>query len=238
MNDNNAVAEDFAAFNAPPPEVQAEMKKQAAAAAKAKKPANTTAKDTKIVDAALERAREEKEVEEKARLLTLISDYLRHFKEYFPDRVEFLKVPKNVSAKNSLQELRIYVKDLENELGKRGAFDIVKKLHVNAADLFEQANEGKRFGLNMENLGLVARHSLAPRPQPDGSVLPGTAIPTLHEMSIKYASMFSSRVEFRYIMMVTEMIVAVHRANEAGGSISRAAQAEVSEETAELMKQI
>lgn len=239
MNDNNSAKEDFAAFTAPPPETQAEMKKQAAAA-KAKKPstAAATAKSAKVVDETLEAAREEREAEEKSKLLSLISDYQKHISEFYPERLEFIKIPKNVGAKNSVQELRVYVKDLENELGKRGAYDIVKRAYLGGMDLFEQINEGKRFGVNVENLGLVARMSLQPRQLPDGRVGPGQAVPILNELSIKYSSMFSSRVEVRFVMMVAEMVIAVHRANEAGENISKASKTEVSDETAELMKQL
>lgn len=238
MNDNNSAKEDFAAFTAPPPETQAELKKQAAAKAKKPTASAATAKSAKVIDETLEAAREEREAEEKSKLLSLISDYLKHISEFYPERLEFIKIPKNVGAKNSVQELRVYVKDLENELGKRGAYDIVKRAYLGGMDLFEQINENKRFGVNAENLGLVARMSLQPRQLPDGRVGPGQAVPILNELSIKYSSMFSSRVEVRFVMMVAEMVIAVHRANEAGENISKASKTEVSDETAELMKQL
>ena len=234
------VSEDFAAFTAPDPVKAAEAKKAEAAAKKGKK--ETMGQNAKVVDEMSEKAKEDKEAAEKSRLLTQIGDYVKHIKEYYPEREAYIKVPKNLSAKSTIQELKVYVKDLENELGKKGALDIVKGMWVKGLEFFEKVNEDERFGLNVTGLGHVARYSVAPRANPLGQnhpPLPGPAVPTLAEFSIKYASWFSSSVEARMVMMVFEMISGVHRMNTNQNiNVQRASQTPVSQETDDLMNQL
>jgi hypothetical protein len=236
MNNNNAaqVSDDFGAFTAPDPVIAAEQKKQAQA--KKEKGTKTATNNTKVIDEMSEKIRDEKEAAEKSALLTRIGDYLKHFKEYFPDRVEYLKVPKNLSAKNTVQELRVYVKDLENELGKRGALDYVKMGWVEGLKLFELVNKDEIFGLNVKGLGQVGQASVLPRQTPHG-IVPGPVVPTLAEFAIKYGSWFSSSVEARVVMMFFELVSGVHRMNtKADFDVQKAADTPVSKKTDDLMK--
>jgi hypothetical protein len=241
MNDNQQVTEDFGAFTAPPPEVMA-------AAIKAKEKAKETAskksampKDAKkAIDETMLQAKAEREAAEKSKLLQKISDYQKHIKEYFPDRVEFIKVPKNVGPKNTVEELRVFVHDLENELGKKGALEVVKGLWVKGFQAFEKLNEGQRFGLNMTGVGVVAQNSVQNRMIPQtGETVVGPAVPTLAEFSIKYASWFSTSVEARMAMMVFEIITGVHQMNtQVAPAAAKATTKEASKQTADLMKDL
>lgn len=238
MNSNisQQVTEDFGAFTAANPVATAAAAKEKAASAKEKK--STVKENTKAIDEMQEKLKEDKEANEKSQLLTRIGDYVKHIKEYFPDRAEYIKVPKNLSAKNTVQELRVYVKDLENELGKRGALDIVKTAWVKGLEAFEKVNEGNRFGLNVNGLGAVAAQSVLPRMTREGPV-PGPAVPTLAEFSIKYGSWFSSSVEARMFMMFMEIVTGVHRMNtKADFDVQKASQKPVSKETDDLMNQL
>jgi len=216
MNDNNQqVTEDFGAFTAPPPEVMAAAVKAKEKAKEAAAKKSVIPKDAKkAIDETLAQAKADKEASEKSKLLQQISDYQKHIKEYFPDRLEFVKVPKNVGPKNTVEELRVYVKDLENELGKKGALEVVKGLWIKGFQAVEKLNEGERFGLNLTGIGTIATNSVASRQIPQtGEIMPGPAVPTLAEFSIKYAAWFSTSVEARLAMMVFEMITGVHQMN-------------------------
>lgn len=240
MNDNQAV-EDFGAFTAPDPAVaeaakKAKEKEQEARAKKTALPKGSQ----KEIDKMLEKNNADKEAGEKSRLLQQISDYQKHIKEYFPERVEFIKVPKNVGPKNTVEELRVFVKDLENELGKKGALEVVKGLWVKGFQFFETANADQRFGLDARGIGTVAANSVAPRFIPStGETVPGPAVPTLAEFSIKYASWFSTSVEARLVMMIFEIVTGVHRMNTTQAvDVEKAATKPTSKETKDLMKDL
>lgn len=239
MNDNQAV-EDFGAFTAPDPAVAEANKKAKEKAQEAAAKKNAMPKGSqKEIDKMMEKTTTEKEAGIKSQLLQQISDYQKHIREYFPERVEFIKVPKNLGPKNTVEELRVYVKDLENELGKKGALDVIKGLWVKGFEFFETFNEGQRFGLNVSGIGQVAKNSIAPRMIPQtGETIPGPAVPTLAEFSIKYASWFSTSVEARMVMMVFEIVTGVHRMNTQVTDVQKAATKETSKETKDLMNKL
>lgn len=241
MNDNNQqVTEDFGAFTAPPPEVMAAAAKAREKAKEAAAKKSAIPKDAKkAIDETMLQAKAEKEASEKSKLLQQISDYQKHIREYFPDRVDFIKVPKNVGPKNSVEELRVYVKDLENELGKKGALEVVKGLWIKGFQALEKVNEGERFGLNLTGIGSIAAGSVAMRQTQHGELIPGPAVPTLAEFSIKYASWFSTSVEARMVMMVFEMVTGVHQMNtQVQPAAAKATTKEASKQTADLMKDL
>lgn len=238
MNDNNQqVTEDFGAFTAPPPEVTAAaVKAKEKAKEAAAKKASVPKESKKAIDETMLQVKAEKEAAEKSKLLQKISDYQKHIKEYFPERVEFMKVPKNVGPKNTVEELRVYVHDLENELGKKGALEVVKGLWVKGFQAFEKLNEHERFGLNVIGIGTVAQSSVTSRILPGNEMVAGPAVPTLAEFSIKYASWFSTSVEARLAMMVFEIITGVHQMNtQVAPAAAKATTKEASKQSADLM---
>lgn len=241
MNDNNAQASaDFAAFTAPDPAVVEAQKKVAQKAKEAATKKAAIPKDgLKVVEKMQEQEKADREAGEKSVLLQKISDYMKHIKEYFPERLEFVKVPKNVGPKNSVEELRVYVKDLENELGKKGALEVVKGLWVQGFKAFEKLNEGQRFGLDMTGIGNIALNSVTNRMIPETrEVVPGPAVPTLAEFSIKYSSYFSTSVEARMAMLIFEIVSGVHRMNVEKVNVEAAAKKEASKESVDLMKEL
>jgi hypothetical protein len=179
----------------------------------------------------------DQEAGEKAKLIQQLHDYMKHMKEYYPDRLEFVKAPKNFGPKNSVEELRVWVKDIQNELGKKGGFEIVKMLWSEGFKLFEQLNEGGRFGLQVQGLGVVAAQSVMPRQLPDGSIIHGPATPTLAEFAVKHSNWFTSDVDTRVAMMAVELVAGVHRMNtQKDLNVQKAATTNVSKDTKDKME--
>jgi hypothetical protein len=172
----------------------------------------------------------EQEAAEKARLLGLINGYMNHLAEFFPDRLENVKIPKTVGPKNTIDELQVYVNALESELGRNGATQIVVNGWVGAFNLFEKVNEHKRFGLNCTGLGQYAQISVTPRVDPKSkTIVPGPATATLHEFAVKYGARFSTAVEWRLLFMAFELIAGVHRMNEGADiNVKKAAEKDAS----------
>lgn len=247
MNERQA-ADDFTAFTAPDPETAAQLKKKSAAAKEKNK---ITPENLKAAEKLGEDLKAEKEAGKKSELIQRISDYIKHIKEFYPERVEFIKVPKTYGPKNSVAELTVWVKDLENELGKRGGLDVAKVVYVEAFTWLEKLNEKTDLGL--KGIEMAARMSLANRRYEPGTMIPGTArisegeivpgpaVPTLAELCVKYSSWMSASVEVRFGLMIANMISSVRRANEAGDGgvdVKKASKTPVSEESADLMNQL
>lgn len=233
---------DFSLFSAPDPKVVAEEKKEKEKAAKTRAAASKLKPEqTKAAQQLSENLRADVEALEKMRLIDRLNDYMKLFKEYYSDRVEFLKVPKKYGANNSVDELRVWVKECESELGKKNGLDYVKLGWVEGFKLFETINKNRKFGLDVRGIGGAAAYSIADQ-EPDeenGKPVPGPAVPTLAEFSIKYGHWFSSSVEVRMALMAINMIMGVHRANtNADINVQKAATTGVSQQTADLMNQL
>ena len=134
MNDNNMphvqVQDDFASFSAPDPKVAAaNAKKQEAARKKeAELQKKLKPQQMKAADDLTKKMKEEDEAVLKADLIQQLHDYMKLIREYHPERAEFLKVPKNFGAKNTVEELRIWIRDVQTELGKKGGLEFAKVL--------------------------------------------------------------------------------------------------------------
>lgn len=235
MNNNNAqVSADMAAFSAPPPEQAAKEKK-----AREKKEAQrrVTPEQLKAGEKLSESMKEKMEAEKKAGLIRQLMDYLKLMKEYHPDRVEFLKVPKNFGVKSTIEELHIYIDDIKTELGKKSGLETMKVLWVEGSRVFERFNADDRFGLKVQGLGQAAQNSVLSRRLEDGSIIPGPAVPTLAEFAVEHAAWFKSSVNWRMFLMAMEMVVGVHRMNSQV-NVERAQQKPVSKETEEMMDKL
>lgn len=231
MNDNNQINDDFGAFTAPDPaEVEAMKKEQAKKEAAKAKAAPKIPMPKKGTEKSAPVLSPEQEAAEKARLLGLINGYQNHIAEFFPDRLENVKIPKTLGAKNTIEELNVYVNALEAELGRNGAQTIVVNGWVGMFNLFEKVNEHKRFGLNCTGLGQYAQISVTPRMNPQTKqIMPGPATAVLNEFAIKYGARFSTAVEWRLLFMAFELVAGVHRMNEGADiNVAKAAQKEAS----------
>jgi len=245
MNERHA-AEDFSAFTGPDPETAAAMKKKAAST---KEKSKISPEHLKQAEKLADDLKAEKEAGKKSELIQRISDYIKHIKEFHPERVDFIKVPKTYGPKNTVAELTVWVKDLENELGKRGGLDVAKVVYVEAFSWLEKLNEKTDLGL--KGIETAARMSLANRRYEPGTMIPGTsrisegeivpgpAVPTLAELCVKYSSWMTASVEVRFGLMIANMISGVRRANaQEGINVQKAAETNVSAESTALMNQL
>lgn len=228
------VAGDFAAFTAPPPEVMAAQRK---AKEKEERTKQITPKHIEAAEKLSESVKAQREAEEKALLIRQLLDYIKLMKEYHPERVEFLRVPKTIGVKNTCEELRIWIDDIKVELGKKSGLDHAKMLWVEGSRLFEKLNDNQRFGLNVQGLTQAATNSVLPRRLETGEIIPGPAVPTLAEFAVEHSRWFQSSVDWRMMMMAVEMVMAVHRANSAI-NVPKAAEQKVSAETENLMNEL
>ena len=91
------VGADFTTFGAPDPKVVAEEKKEKEKTAKARAAAaKLKPEQAKAAKQLSENYKADVEALEKMRLIDRLNDYMKLFKEYYKDRVEFLKVPKTI----------------------------------------------------------------------------------------------------------------------------------------------
>jgi hypothetical protein len=233
---NAQIADDINLFQQATPEEQA-----AAARKKAeqkKREQELRPEQMKAAEKLTEQLKEEKEAKIKADLIQQGNDYLKLVKEFHPEKWEYMKV-KTFTPKMSVEEMRIAIRDIQNELGKKGGLEFAKVLWVEGFKFFEKVNEDKRFGLNVTNLGRVAENSVLPRQLEDGTVVQGPAVPTLAEFCVKHSTWFSTDVDVRLFMYAVNMVAMVHRINEqAPADLSQASTKPVSKETKEKMKNL
>jgi len=210
---SNLVQEDFAAFSAPDP-------KQAAAEAKIreaqmKKEADLEKKlkpqQMKAAAELTEQMKSEQEAVMKADLIQKLHDYLKLMKEYHPERLEFLRIPKNFGAKNSIEELRVWIRDCETELSKKGGLEFAKVLWVEGFKNLELLSE--YTPAKFQGLGQVAELMIRDRQLQDGTIVHGPAIPTLAEFCVYHSNWFQTSVDVRMLLMVGNMLADVHRYN-------------------------
>lgn len=246
MNDNNytQAQADMAAFAAPPPEEAAKQAKEREKLQKeqAKKVKDLTTAQLKAAERLVDSQREEVEAREKALLLRQLADYMKLMKEYHPDRLEFLKVPKNPSSKTSVDELRLAIQDIKIELGKKNGLDTCKVMWVEGFRWLEQGTTTFDVGLRLQGLGQIAEHSVLPRKvlnekTQEYEIVHGPMIPTLAEFATEHADFFSSSINWRLFLKAAELVVAVHRMNSEM-PVEKAANAPVSKETKEMMDKL
>lgn len=232
--------QDLDDFSQPDPEVVAQMAKERAAERKAAERASKPlkAEQIKAAQKLTEDMKADQEAAEKSKLIQKLHDYVKHIREYYPERLEFVKAPKNFGPKNSIEELRVWVKDIENELGKKGSVDFFQIAWIKGFEFFEQLNDQGRFGLHVEGIGRAAVMQVTPRQLPDKTVVPGPVTPLLAELSIKYSSWFSSSVEARICLQALNMVAAVHRMNTEGINAQQAAQTKTNPTTSEKVKNL
>jgi hypothetical protein len=227
---------DFMAFTAPDPVTAEAMKKEREKNAKQEGVRKDQLRPEQIRQAEklAESMKADREAEEKTQLLQQLSDYVKFMKEYHPERVEFIRAPKNFGVKNTCEELRVWIKDIQNELGKKGGIDTVKMIWVEGFKFFEAANKDQRFGLNVAGIGNHAQNSVLSRQLADGSIIVGPAVPTLAEFCVKHANWFATDVDTRLVVMAVELIAGVHRMNtQQDINVAKAAATPVSKETQE-----
>lgn len=187
--------------------------------------------------AALKEAKEEKDALEKAALIRKIQEYLKLIRKYHPEKEEFIKVPKNFGLRTPLPELKVVLDDIQAELSRSSAVDSMKWIWMEGFSQWEKLNEGERFGMKMNGIGMAARNAVLSRQMPDGTIIPGPSVPLLEEFVIEYPGLFQSSVKFRLAQEVIQMIVAVHRMN-ASMDVQRAATTQASEKSEDLMKDL
>ena len=208
------VSEDFSAF-APDSEktnaeLQAMMKQQEKLAKRDAAQAKITAKQHEAAAKLIEVTKEQDDSDAKAAILRKIDAYQKNFK----DRLQHVKVTKNTGAKASLEELKIHLADIENELGKSGGYAMARALFVNGCQKIEQVEAHYGIlGMDLTHLGKVAEQSVSKRKGADGKIEDGPIEPLLQEFVIKYDSWFSTRVEIRLAIAVVELMAATHKMN-------------------------
>ena len=215
MNDNNSqVQEDFASFSAPDPKVAAANRKKQEAAEKKEADLQKRLKPEQLKAASklTEKMKDENEAVIKADLIQKLTDYMKLIKEYHPERLQWLKIPSTFGAKTSIEQLRIWIRDCQTELGKKGGLDFAMILWKEGFKQLENVSE--RTGLaDLEGLGRVAELSITPRRMPDGEIVPGPATPTLAEFCVYHSAWFSTSVNMRMALLVGNMVQEVHRMN-------------------------
>lgn len=233
--------EDFMSFTGPDPETAAAAAAQREKEKKAEKKNDQKLKPEQIKAAQnlTDSMKADAEADEKFALIQKLHDYVKLVKEYHPERVEFLKVPKNFGPKNSIEELRFWLRDIQNELGKKGGLDVMKTIWVESFKIFEQINSGGRFGLHVDGIGQIGQNSIASRMTKEGDIVPGPAVPTLAEFCAKHSNWFSTDVDVRLLMMYAEIIAGVHRMNTSADlNVKKATETPVSKTSEELMKKV
>lgn len=208
------VSEDFSAFAPDSEKTQAELqaaiKQQEKLAKRDLAQSKITAKQHEAAAKLIETTIEHDESEAKAAVLRKIDSYQKTFK----DRLQHVKVTKTVGAKASLEELKIHLADIENELGKSGGYAVARTLFVNGCTKIEQVEASYGIlGMDLTHLGKVAEQSVSKRKNAEGKLEDGPVEPLLQEFVIKYDSWFSTRVEIRLAMAVFELMAATHKMN-------------------------
>lgn len=228
----NQAQEDFKTFMEADPALKKEQKKEADAAKKQK--GELTKEQVKLAGKFTEEMKQQKqeqvEAKEKEELIRKLGDYIAHMKQYYPEKLEALKVPKTFGAKNTLQELRVWVLQAEHELNKTGGLQTLEAAWRHGFAALEKFNsQFDPLGLDLTNLGTAAKFSLEPRQvqtEQGVIVVPGPAKPLLSEFAVKYSSWFSSSVEWRLGLMVVQMVIAVDTANKQGKKMEKPATEE------------
>ena len=124
---------------------------------------------------------------QKAAVMRKITSYLREF----PDKLGEHKLPKAFTQKATLAEMKMLLSDLEHEMGKSGAFDIVRSGFISLCSGIEQFQaKTKTLPYNLTNYGKMAEFSASHVRQPDGNIKTGEMVPLLKEFSIKYGKLF------------------------------------------------
>ena len=237
---NGQVSADLEAFSAPAPEVAAKMAKDLAAAKK-KEELNSKAlkpEQLKMAQKLTDQMNEEQQAVVKADLIQKLNDHIKLVREYYPDRAEHLKV-KTATAKMTVEELRIAIRDIQADLNKRGALEAVKMGWVQLFKTAEELNKDNWTGYNITGAGRVGQTMLYDRRTPDGEVIPGPAVPTLAEFATKYSHWFSTGVEVRLGFLILNTFAEIHRINTGAGiDVAVAKATPVSKETADLARKL
>jgi hypothetical protein len=182
---------------------------------------------------------EEERINKKHGLIQQLTEYVKFMEEYHPDRLGYISLPKKEYLKCSDEELAVAIKNIEAELGKRSGLDFVTMIWVNGLAMFEEADWLHKQPL--QGLGAAAASMVAPRRDQQGKpIAPGPAVPTLAEFAVKYSRWFSTSIEVRMLLMTTQLISGVRKANlhSESQNVQKQATTGVSKETEELMKNI
>jgi len=209
------VSDDFAAFQQTTPQdasfakkLREQQEKDAKKAEAALKPKQLEMAQ-KLIDLGKEQ-KEEETADLKAPLIRKINAYLKRY----PDRLEHVKIPKTFGVKNTVDELKVFVKDIEHELGKKSGFEIARFAYVEGMKFLESTSATYNpFNLNLTNLGKLAEANTAVIVNKDGSRQEGPIAPVLEEFTIKHDNWFSTSVEVRLVITTMELVMACHRMN-------------------------
>lgn len=246
MNSNQA-KDDFSTFSAPDPEVlearkkeEAEKKKKAAKADAALRPEQLKAAEKFGQQIKEQKEKEVNGPEHKAYLIETLADLRAHILKYKGEEVlASLRSPKNFGAKNSVEELEVWIAEARRILDSGTAQQTVFMIWREGSKAIEAGFKDNEWGIMFDGLGEVAAQSLMPRRTAEGVVLPGPAEPTLAELALKYKHWFSASVEVRAVLMFAEMLVTVHRINaQKALNVQEAATTKVSEETASKLNKL
>jgi hypothetical protein len=214
MNSNSAqVTDDFSAFAAPDPKTAAENAKKLAATRKKEADLQKKLKpeQMKAANDLTDHMRSEDEAVLKGDLIQQLHDYMKLMREYHPERLEFLKIPKTFGIKNTVEELRIWIRDIQTELGKKGGLEFAKVIWVEGFKQIETLSVGTPA--KFQGLGQWAELQVTSRQLKTGEIVCGPAIPTLAEFCCYHSNWFSTGVDVRMMLMVGNMLSEIHRHN-------------------------
>lgn len=148
---------------------------------KEKAPTPTMTARSKIPDIGI--SLPEDDTDKKAAIMRKIASYTREF----PEKLADVKVPKTFATKATLEEMKMVLADIEHELGKSGAVEIVRNGFISLCSAIEQFQEKTHtLPYNLTNFGKMAEFSASYVKQPDGRTKEGEMVPLLKEFSIKY----------------------------------------------------
>ena len=131
---------DMSAFDAPNPEEAKKLEKELEKRRKEREKAEkaTLPKRLQMAEELVQATKkaEKKEVpmspEKEASLKASILRKIKAYQYEFPQRLEGVPIPKTLSAKHSLDELRAFLADVECQLGRSGAENLVTYGYVSA----------------------------------------------------------------------------------------------------------
>jgi len=152
----------------------------------------------------------EKAAAARAKLLQRYLDYEKFLHEYHPERVVFLNLPQDASRLSD-EQLTTMIKLIESDLGKKASMDLVVMGFVQLMKVAEQTEQYHKQPLH--GLEAAAVRMCTPQRHPDGHMVPGPAIPTLAEFAAKYSYIFSTGVEIRLALLISNTIIGVRNAN-------------------------
>ena len=207
--------------HAPDPKAEAAAKKKKEAERKKKKTPLSKGQ-IEAADKLAQKAKHEKEAEEKRATVRRVQQYIKHF----GDKIE-TKLPRNFGTKMSLEDLKEIERNVELDLHSQGGTEYACSLYEHGIGfLQDMSNYYNPLGLALS--GPVADLKGTVAAQRSGWV------PIMEELAIKYERWFAVGPERRLLFFTASLLTLVHRANSVPQQMEQRAQETAPDLEAEL----